>query len=217
MIHSRNSSARAALSFHGAARLTLALVILSQVACSDRGIEQVVDPVVDPSVASSLTSNNTGGPDAYVGSPVKPPSVIVKDQRGSPMGGVAVTFTVASGGGTVTGGSVATNSAGIAMVGSWILGETPGLNTLTASVNGLPSITFGAVGYIAPVPTCIPSGSTHDFGTTTSGDLGGADCLVGRVFYRLLLNHDRRRWRLHLQIVRNVRCLPVPRYPHFFP
>ena len=182
MIHTGHSSARATQSFRGAALLTFALVTLSQVACSDRGIEQIVDPVVEPSVASSLQSNHGGGQDAYVGFPVPPPSVIVKDQRSNPMAGVVVTFTVTSGGGVVTDGSVATSPDGTARVGSWTLGTTPGLNTLMASVNGLPSVTFGAVGYLPPPPACVPGGSSHDFGTTTNGDLGGADCLSDGVF-----------------------------------
>ena len=97
------------------------------------------------------------------------------------MAGVVVTFTVTSGGGVVTDGSIATNPDGTARVGSWTLGTTPGLNTLMASVNGLPSVTFGAVGYLPPVPACVPAGSIHDFGTTTNGDLGGAGLPVRRV------------------------------------
>ena len=187
MLYPEHSSARTAFSFfHGAARLAVAFVMVSQAACSDGGVEQVVDPDPDPvpyaPVASSLTSNNTGTPDAYVGFPVVSPSVIVRDQRNAPMGGVAVTFAVASGGGAVTGGSVTTNAGGVATVGSWTLGQTPGLNTLTASVSGLPSLTFSAIGNVKPVPTCIPEGSTHDVGTTTNGDLGGADCLSDAVF-----------------------------------
>ena len=107
------------------------------------------------------------------------PAVIVKDQRGAGMQGVVVTFAVASGGGSVTGESATTNTFGIAQVGSWILGATPGLNTLTASVAGLPSVTFEVTG--TPKP-CFTVMVNHEFGTTTNGTLGLEDCLSDGVF-----------------------------------
>lgn len=64
------------------------------------------------------------------------PAVLVKDQKGNPMAGVSVTFSVSGGGGSVTGPSVLTNSSGVATVGAWVLGPTAGPNTLTAIVNG---------------------------------------------------------------------------------
>ena len=82
------------------------------------------------------------------------PAVIVQDPNGNPKAGVAVTFTVASGGGSVTGGAATTNSAGIAAVGSWILGKTVGANVLTATSGGL-SATFNATGNAGPVAALI--------------------------------------------------------------
>jgi adhesin/invasin len=75
-----------------------------------------------------------------------PPSVIVKDGSGNPVSGVAVTFAVAIGGGSVTGGAATTNASGIATVGSWKVGPTPGSNTLTATSAGLTGspLTFTA-------------------------------------------------------------------------
>jgi hypothetical protein len=64
------------------------------------------------------------------------PAVLVTDADNNPVAGVAVTFAVASGGGSVIGGSQATNAAGIATVGAWMLGSMPGLNTLTATAVG---------------------------------------------------------------------------------
>jgi hypothetical protein len=74
------------------------------------------------------------------------PSVRVTDAAGNPVAGVSVTFSVASGGGSVTGATQTTNSDGIATVGSWTLGSTPGENTLTASAAGLTPVTFTATG-----------------------------------------------------------------------
>ncbi|MEO7367802.1 MAG: Ig-like domain-containing protein [Gemmatimonadaceae bacterium] len=84
------------------------------------------------------------------------PSVIITDTAGIPVSGVAVTFAVVSGGGSVTGASTTSNANGLATVGSWILGSTPGANSLTASsgtLTGSP-FTFNASAVPAP-PTTI--------------------------------------------------------------
>lgn len=83
------------------------------------------------------------------------PSVIVRDQAGAPMPNVLVTFTVQSGNGSVSGGTATANSAGIATVGSWTLGQSAGTNTLQASVQGSGvtgnPVTFTAIGTPGPV------------------------------------------------------------------
>ena len=76
------------------------------------------------------------------------PSVLVTDADNDPIPGVSVTFAVASGGGSITGGSATTDASGIATVGSWTLGTTAGANTLTASVSGLTDVTFSATGTV---------------------------------------------------------------------
>ena len=62
------------------------------------------------------------------------PSVKVTDAFSNPVEGVAVTFTVLTGGGRVTTGVARTNAAGAASVGSWILGNNTGVQTLAARV-----------------------------------------------------------------------------------
>src|SRR5712691_7422356 len=77
-----------------------------------------------------------------------PPSVVVRDAGGNPVPGVAVTFAVAPGNGSITGASQTTNASGIATVGSWTLSATAGTNTLTATsgtLSGSP-VTFTATG-----------------------------------------------------------------------
>ncbi len=88
------------------------------------------------------------------------PSVRVTDAGGAGLAGVPVTFAVASGGGSVTGGTATSDGQGIAAVGSWALGPTAGSNTLTATVSGLAPVTFTATG-VAGSPAGI---------TTTTGD-----------------------------------------------
>src|SRR5207237_1324601 len=76
--------------------------------------------------ANSLTSQS-----ATAGTAVSaPPSVIVKDANGNPVTGVAVTYAVAPGNGTITGGSQTSKGSGIGNVGSWTLRAQAGPNTL---------------------------------------------------------------------------------------
>lgn len=93
---------------------------------------------VTPASASRLAivagNNQTATVAAHVATA---PSVIAKDPFNNPVGGVAVTFAVATGGGSVTGGVQTTNTSGVATVGSWVMGTASGPNTLTATSAGL--------------------------------------------------------------------------------
>lgn len=100
----------------------------------------------------------------------EPPSVVVSDQNNQPLAGVHVIFAVTSGGGSVTGANVTTDSIGVATVGSWRLGVNEGSNTLTATAGNLPPVIFTAEG----ADPCIPA--THAIGTTTDGALTKSDC-----------------------------------------
>lgn len=74
---------------------------------------------------------------ATAGDPVAiDPSVVVRDADGNPLGGIPVTFTVTSGGGSVSDNTPVTGSDGVATVGQWKLGPTVGENTLSAAVTG---------------------------------------------------------------------------------
>ena len=79
------------------------------------------------------------------------PRVRVTDDFGNPISGIAVEFSVASGGGSVTGQNQSTNSSGEASVGSWTLGSNPGANTLNATSTGITPVTFQATGS-SPAP-----------------------------------------------------------------
>jgi adhesin/invasin len=65
-----------------------------------------------------------------------------------PLVDTTVTFTVGAGGGSVTGAVTKTDADGMASVGSWTLGVTPGLNTLLVRVSPLNDVqvTFAATG-----------------------------------------------------------------------
>jgi hypothetical protein len=93
--------------------------------------------------------NQSAAPGAVVGTA---PSVQVTDADENPVSGVAVTFEVTAGSGSITGPTQITDGAGIAAVGSWTLGSTVGTNTLTARADGLTgsAITFTASGVAEP-------------------------------------------------------------------
>jgi alpha-tubulin suppressor-like RCC1 family protein len=112
------------------------------------------------------------------------PSVKVTDANENPVSGVAVTFAVTSGGGSITGPNQTTNPSGLAAVGSWTLGAAPGSNTLSAAAAGLSGspITFTAIvdsGALVDftaggVHTCAltESGTAYCWGWNEFGQLG---------------------------------------------
>jgi adhesin/invasin len=117
--------------------------------------------------ATTITKNAGDGQTAIVASNVAvDPAVLVTDGAGNPVVGAQVTFTVASGGGVVTGTPATTNASGIAQVSAWQLGNIAGPNTLTATLGALTT-TFGATGVAAP-PAAL-SFTTQPPTTATSG------------------------------------------------
>jgi len=123
--------------------------------------------------AASLAKNAGDNQSATAGSVVViPPSVIAKDANGNPKSGVSVTFAVASGGGSITGATAVTNAAGIATVGSWTLGSSVGVNSLSSTAAGLPPVTFTATA----LSNLCPLRSAHTLGSTSSGTFSSGDC-----------------------------------------
>jgi adhesin/invasin len=103
----------------------------------------------DPGPAFSIAMYAGNAQTAAAGSAVAvDPSVRVTDKNNNPVAGVAVTFAVATGGGSGTGLSALTDASGIATVDSWTLGTIKGANTMTATSAGLTGspVTFTATG-----------------------------------------------------------------------
>ena len=104
---------------------------------------------------ASLSALSATQQTALVGTVVtSAPRVVVRDAAGNPIANVTVTFAITAGGGQLTGATQTTNAQGVATVGSWQVGPTPGTNIVTASVAGVPSISFTAAG-TAGAPTQI--------------------------------------------------------------
>lgn len=123
------------------------------------------------------------------------PIVLVADQEGHPLPDVTVAFTVVAGGGHVTAGMVTTDAMGHATT-DWTLGTSVGTNTLRASAEGFPSVSFTAYGFLHPTNPAVdqqitldPSGGTGG-GQQITVDSGGTGIAVSRndaVFAALLV------------------------------
>jgi hypothetical protein len=116
-------------------------ILLVQLAC---GSDVSGPNHVATSIAANSSTTLTAPPGAVV---MELPSVLVRDEAGSPMGGAPVTFVVTGGGGSVTGGTLTTGPSGTATVGSWKLGSAAGPNTLEARSGNLSPVTFSANGF----------------------------------------------------------------------
>lgn len=92
-------------------------------------------------VATSVAVATNVATTAIAGSVVAPALTFsVKDQNGNTMSGVPVTVTV-TGGGTIA-GAPTTTSAGDTPVGTWTLGNTVSVNTLTVKAAELAPVAF---------------------------------------------------------------------------
>jgi hypothetical protein len=134
------------------------------------GLTAVTSQTIDitAGAATTLALNAGNNQSAAVGTAVPTaPSVKVTDASGNPVGGVSVTFAVASGGGSLGGsGSVSTNTSGVATSPTWTLGTAAGTNTLTATAAGLAGspVTFTA--------TATPASASRLVITTPAVELG---------------------------------------------
>ena len=102
-------------------------------------------PTAGPPVAMAIYAGD--GQNAAASSSVSvPPSVRVTDAVGVGVPGVVVTFSIRSGGGSISGEVVTTNSQGVATLGQWRLGGIGGQSLFAASpgLTGSPLI-FTAV------------------------------------------------------------------------
>lgn len=137
--------------------------------------------VVGP--AAQLTLVEGDGQSATIGMAVATaPAVRVADAFGNPVPGLAITFSVSAGSGSVTGATAASDAGGVARVGSWRLGFVPGINALSATRAGVPPVTFNATAVDLSVLSIAPGalhscaagtdGLTRCWGDNTQGQLG---------------------------------------------
>lgn len=116
----------------------LALAVLA--ACGGGGGNDPVSPnppppppPSNPGAPASLAVQAGDGQSAEPGAKVTArPAVIVRDASGRVVPNTAVTFTVDSGGGSLTATAATTGADGIATAGDWTLGPAEGRNVVTA-------------------------------------------------------------------------------------
>ena len=90
---------------------------------------------VQPSAPATVSAGPGDGQTGLTGYALNiAPAVVVRDAANFPVPNVAVTFAVASGGGSVTGANATTGADGVATVGSWTV--QLGTNTVVATVSG---------------------------------------------------------------------------------
>ncbi len=110
------------------------------------------DKSTGPSGPLAVAIASGDGQNGTVGQAVGTAPSVKVTRSSQPVSGVAVTFAVASGGGTVTGATSTTNASGVAAAGSWVLGHATGTNTLSATVSGASGspVTFTATAAAGP-------------------------------------------------------------------
>lgn len=69
------------------------------------------------------------------------PAAKVLDATGAALSGATVSFTISGGGGLIGSATAVTGADGVANAGAWTMGDNPGDNALTATVQGASSIT----------------------------------------------------------------------------
>ena len=107
-------------------------------------------PSPDPTSLSIISGDNQKG---LTGEPLPNPLVTeVRDQRGDPMAGVTVTFTVLTGSGTLSAETVMTDANGRAE-STLTLGTDPGTVTVKASVEGISQTEVFNAEATLPPPT----------------------------------------------------------------
>ena len=104
-------------------------------------------------VPTTIVITSSPGIPATAGSvlPVSP-VFVVKDQSGNPMSGVPVLVTVTAGGGSIANAPAASGSQPLS-AGTWTLGTTIGLNSLTISLQGsaATTATFSVTAAAGPI------------------------------------------------------------------
>ena len=122
--------------------LTLAPMVAAMVlaSCADNTAPRIA-------VLLGVSGSGQSGP---VGSLLPQPFIVrVEDQAGTPVEGFTVFWDVTAGDGDVTEDQTATDAQGLALT-SLVLGSTPGVNRVTASIGSSFTVTFTATGIAVP-------------------------------------------------------------------
>jgi hypothetical protein len=126
--------------------VTAAAVGNATISATAGGVTGQILVFVVPGPAASVVIYSGDGQVGNHGTVLSAPlCVLVKDAHGYVMAGVVATYTVTTGGGTLSSPTAPqTDASGIATSGLWSLGALVGQQTIVASVGGAGSVTFHA-------------------------------------------------------------------------
>lgn len=128
-------------------------VFLAAAALTSCKSDSTTTPSATPAAIASASSPPAT---AQVATTVTGPAVTVTDAGGNPVAGVDVNFAVTGGGGALQYPVATTNELGFASAGLWQIGPKVGaVNTATATVTGLPLVTFSVLANVAGPPTAM--------------------------------------------------------------
>ena len=119
------------------AALWAVMALSAATACSDNDLTTATTPVATSLVIVS-GSGQAAGTNAALAAPL---SVKVLDQDGNAMSGIAVSWTIMSGGGALSAALSATNAAGVAAT-TYTTGANAGTSKVNAVASGLSAVTF---------------------------------------------------------------------------
>ncbi len=129
-------------------------------ACTSDGTAPEAAPAdsTEAAPADSATQFVKSGGDQqawYFNNPLSTPyAVTARDENDLPVPGVVVTWSVASGGGSVDPPQVGTDSSGLALA-THTLGPAAMSQSVTAGVPGLPTLTFNATATAPPTAAAV--------------------------------------------------------------
>ena len=105
----------------------------------------------------------------------EPLVVLVSDEDGTAIAGAVVSFAVTAGGGTLSDTTATTDANGQAAT-RLTLGSEPGINTVSATVEGLEPGTFTAIGQESPLASLFDAFLGIGMAATTRVVLWPAAC-----------------------------------------
>ncbi|WP_309671015.1 leishmanolysin-related zinc metalloendopeptidase [Gemmatimonas sp.] len=123
------------------------------------------DPQV-PSAAAATASTTVSA--AVAASVAAVPAVRITDAKGKGVKNVMVRWRITGGGGKVVNDSVRTTGSGDATSGGWTLGTTAGQQTLQATADGIPAVTFTATANAGPLSRLTPVSATDQQATVNT-------------------------------------------------
>jgi hypothetical protein len=130
-----------ALTFSRSERTVLLGFVVAAAACSDP---------IESRQPESITADQTATLEGTAGAVLTTsPTFVVRDEDGASLGGVSVTVTVTAGGGTLTDAPTTSND-GPTSVGTWRLGNTAGVNSVTVTVAGVTPVVISVTGKAGP-------------------------------------------------------------------